>query len=135
MVDTPGLIQRSKDVPSHNTVADEADVSKQLVIMSFTVCETFLLVVTSSKERFLTLGADKVLDMIGLAKCVDNSLLNWTPARSADGYSHFVVTAKAVELSTFLSGICIQLNAAGRAVEVVWMIGFSFVLDHTFLNY
>src|SRR6218665_1630346 len=32
-----------------------------LVIMSFTVCETFLLVVTSSKERFLTLGADKVL--------------------------------------------------------------------------
>lgn len=36
-------------------------LATHLVIMSFTVCETFLLVVTSSKERFLALGTDKVL--------------------------------------------------------------------------
>lgn len=48
-------------VTSDNLVADVAEVPKQLMIMLFTVSQTFLLIVAMTVERLLTFGAYKVL--------------------------------------------------------------------------
>jgi len=132
VVDAPGLIEGGEDVSLDNLVAHLAKVAKQLVVVSLTIGETFPLVVPVSKERLLALGADKVFDMPMLPKSSHHSLLDRTSAGAADGNSHLVVAAKAVELVQLVgrvAGAGPHLPSCGReffltasAGEVVGMV-------------
>ena len=129
VVDAPGLVEGGEDVALNDLVTDVAQVAEELVVVSLTVGQTLPLVVSVPKERFLALGADKVLDTPVLAQGGDDPALYGPPAGSTDGDSHLVVTPQAVELVELLGGVARpgpdlpggagQLHAAALAVEVV----------------
>ena len=129
VVDTPGLVEGREDVALYDLVADVAQVAKQLVVVSLTVGQTFPLVVPVTQERFLTLGADKVLDTPVLAQSGDDPALYGSPAGATDGDAHLVVAPQTVQLVQLLGGVARpgphlpggagQLAAAALAVEVV----------------
>jgi len=63
VMDAPRFVHGCEHISSNHLVAYKTQVAKQLVIMGFTVSQTFLLVVAMTKERFLTLGTYKMLHM------------------------------------------------------------------------
>lgn len=67
MADTPRLVKGTEHVSRHHVVTDKTDVPKQLMVMSLTIGQPFLLVVTSSKKWPLTFGTDKMLHMPGFS--------------------------------------------------------------------
>merc|ERR1712122_84139 len=97
------------------------------MVVSLAIGQTLPLIMTVAQERFLTLGADKVLHTPMFAQSCDNTVLN--------GDTHLVVATETVELVEFLSrvawssshlpGRAGQLNATSSAVEVVWTIVLS----------
>lgn len=122
-VDTPSLVEGRHHISLDNTIAVVANISKQLVVVCFTVGQALALVVTVSKEGFLTLSAHKMLHMPLLAHGVNHTALDGSPAGTADGDTHLVVAGQTVELSLQLPGISSQLFAAVVAVEVIRVIG------------
>ena len=86
VVDAPGLVEGREDVGLDDLVAAVAEVAKQLVVVSLTVGQTFPLVVPVTKERFLTLGADKVFHTVGFPQGRHHPTFYWSPAHP-DGSS------------------------------------------------
>jgi len=129
VVDAPGLVEGGEDVALYDLVAHVAQVAEELVVVGLAVRQAFPLVVSVTQERFLALGADKVLDTPVLAQGGHHPALYGSPAGSTDGDSHLVVTAEAVELVELLGGVAWpgpdlpggagELAAAALAVEVV----------------
>lgn len=79
-----------------NSIADKAQVSKQLVVVGLAVCQTLALVVAVPHEGLLTLGTYKVLDMPMFPKSCYYPFFNGTTARTANGDAHLVVAPQAV---------------------------------------
>jgi len=129
VVDAPGLVEGGEDVALYDLVADIAEITKQLVVVSLAVRQTFPLVVSVPQERFLALGADEVLDTPVLAQGGHHPALDGSPAGAADWNPHLVVAPETVELVELLGGVARpgphlpggagQLDAAALAVEVV----------------
>jgi len=105
VVDAPSLIEGGEYVSLDNLVAHLAQVPKQLVVVSLAVGKAFPLVVPITEEWLLALGADKVFNMPMLPKSSDHSFLNRPSASTADGNSHLVVAAKAVELVQLVGSV------------------------------
>ena len=55
MIDAPGLVEGGKNIALNNLIAYVAKVSKELVVVGFTVGKAFPLVVAVSHERLLAL--------------------------------------------------------------------------------
>jgi len=129
VVDAPGLVEGREDVALYDLVADLAEVAEQLVVVSLAVGQAFPLVVPVTQERFLTLGADKVLHTPVLPQGGDDPALYGSPAGATDGDAHLVVTPQAVQLVELLGRVARpgphlpggagELGAAALAVEVV----------------
>lgn len=66
MADTPRLVKGTKHISCYYVVTDETNIPKQLMVMSLTVGQPFLLIVASSEKWPLTFGTDKMLYMPGL---------------------------------------------------------------------
>lgn len=129
MVNAPGLVEGAEHITIDDVVADKANVAKQLMVMNLAVSQSFLLVVTRSQERLLTLGTDKMLYMPSLAQSMNDPLFDGSPTRPADGDAHLVMATQAVNLLVLLSRLRVQLHTAGMAIEVVGMVGLSSKLD------
>lgn len=97
---TPCLAHSTHHLRCDGLVTEEAHVSKELIIMGFTVSLAVLLVMLMSQERFLTSSTHKMLDMPMLAKGGDDSLLNGSMAGLADRDTHLVVARQAIEFSS-----------------------------------
>jgi len=82
VVDAPGLVEGGEDVALNDLVTHVAQVAEELVVVSLTVGQALPLVVSVAKERFLTLGADKVLHTPVLAQSGDHPALYGPPACS-----------------------------------------------------
>ena len=80
----------------NDSIADKAQISKQLMVVGLTVCQTLAFVVAVPHKRLLTLGTHKVLHVPMFPKSSDNSLFNGTPTRTADRDAHLVVASQAV---------------------------------------
>lgn len=133
-VDTPSLVEGRHHISFDNTIAVVANISKQLVIVCFTVGQALALVVTVSQERFLTLSTHKMLHMPLLAHSVNHAALNGSPTGPADGDTHLVVAGQAVELPLQLPGISCQLLTAVVAVEVIRVVRIILEQQRLLLN-
>jgi len=135
MIDAPGLVEGGKNIALNNLIAYVAKVSKELVVVGFTVGKPLPLIMPISQEGFLTFCTDKMLHMPMFPKCCNDSFLDWPPAGSADRNTHLVMAAQAVQLVQLVGGVARpcphlpgaggQLLAAPGAVEVVWMVDLS----------
>jgi len=135
MIDAPGLVEGGKNIALNNLIAYVAKVSKELVVVGFTVSKPLPLIVPISQEGFLTFCTDKMLHMPMLPKCCNDSFLDWPPTGSTDRNTHLVMAAQAVQLvqlvgsvarpGPHLPGTGGQLLAAPCTVEVVWMVDLS----------
>lgn len=67
------------------------------MVMRLAVGQAALLVMAVSKERFLTLGAYKVLHVPVLAQRSDYSLLDRTTTGTANRNAHLVVASQAIQ--------------------------------------
>jgi len=105
MIDTPCLVESCENIALNNLIANIAKVSKQLVVVGFAVGKALSFIVTISQKRLFTLGTNEMLDMPMFPKCSNNSFLDWPSACPTDGYAHFVMAAKTVELIEFISSI------------------------------
>lgn len=132
---TPSLVEGRHHITIDNSITYEAQVSKQLVVVGLTVCQSLALIVAVPHERFLTLGTHKMLHMPMFPKSCDDSFFNGTTARTTDWDAHFVVAPQAIQLIHFISsvtwtaldlpGVSSQLNPTGSAIKVVWMKGVT----------
>ena len=75
------------------------------MVVGFSVGKALSFIVTISQEGLLAFGTYKMLHMPMFPKCSNNSFLNWPSAGSTDGYTHFVMAAKTVELIEFIGSI------------------------------
>lgn len=96
VMNTPGFVESSENVSCYDLIAHKAQIAKELMVMSFTVSKTLLLVVSMAKEGFLTLRAHKVLNMPMFAQSLDNALFDRTMTCTADGNSHLIMARKTV---------------------------------------
>lgn len=132
MMHAPSLVQRGENITTNYLVADKAQISKQLMIMSFTVGQALLLIMAMSQERFLAFSANKVLYMPMFAESSDNTFLNRSTASSTNGNAHLVMTTQAIEFIHFVGsqafttldfpGVRRQFHLTGGAVKVIWVI-------------
>jgi len=135
MIDAPCLVEGGKNIALNNLIAYVAKVSKELVVVGFTIGKPLPLIVAISQERFLTFCTNKMLHMPMLPKCCNDSFLDWPPAGSTDRNTHLVMAAQAVQLVQLVGGVARpgpylpgaggQLLATPCAVEVVWMVDLS----------
>ena len=120
---------RSAEACLYDSVTVIAELPKELVVVLGTVSQARPLIVPGTQERFLTLGADKVLHTPVLPQGGDDPALYGSPAGATDGDAHLVVTPQAVQLVELLGRVARpgphlpggagQLDAAALAVEVV----------------
>lgn len=80
-----------------NLVTDEAEVTKELMVVQLAVGLSFLLVVPVAEERFLTLHTHEVLHVPVLPQRSHDTLLDGPATRPADGDAHLVVATEAVQ--------------------------------------
>lgn len=99
-----------------------AHISKELVVVSLAVSQTFTLIMTMTEERLLTLGAHEMLHMPLLAHGINHTPLDGPSTGSTDWDTHLVVTWQTEELSFQLPSICCQLFPTVVAVEMVRVI-------------
>ena len=117
----PALPEGLEGLSSTRLATLEAQIAVQHVIVSLTVGESFLLVVTVAEEGLLTHGTHKVLYMPVLPESSDDSLFNGTMTGSADWNTHLIVASEAVESSSDFSTLRCQLFVASLAREVIRM--------------
>jgi hypothetical protein len=136
VIDTPCFVESSEHISSNDSIAHEAEISKEFMIVSLTVSEALLLIVSMTKERFLTLCTHKVFDMPVFAKSLNNPFFDGTMTGSTDGNSHLIVTGEAVEFILDFPCIRRQFTATSMTTEVIRMIWLSFELERiSFINY
>lgn len=133
-VDTPSLVEGRHHISFDNTIAVVANISKQLVIVCFTVGQALAFVVTVSQEGFLTLGTHKMLHMPLLAHGINHAALDGSPTGSTDGDAHLVMAGQTVELPLQLPGISCQLLTAVVAVEVIRVVRVILEQQRLLLN-
>lgn len=63
MMHTPCLIQRGEYVTTDNLIANEAEISEQLMIVRFTIGKATFFIMTMSQKRFLAFSTNKMLNM------------------------------------------------------------------------
>ena len=122
----------------YDSVTVIAELPKELVVVLGTVGQARPLIVPGTQERFLTLGADKVLHAVELPQSRDDPVLYGSPAGATDGDVHLVVTAETVELVDLvgsqarpgpdLPGCAGQLHPTPGAGEVVRVEGLPLQL-------
>lgn len=98
MVHTPCLVQRGEYVTANNLIANEAEISEQLMVVGFAIGKTTFFVVAVSQKWLLAFGTHKMLNMPMLAQGSDNAFLNGTSARPTDWDAHTIMAAQAVQL-------------------------------------
>ena len=64
------------------------NILPDLMVMSFAVGESLLLVVSGAEKGFFALGADKVLHMPLFAERVDHAIFNRSSASTANRNAH-----------------------------------------------
>merc|ERR1712045_1081152 len=84
VVDAPGLVEGGEDVALYDLVTDIAEVAEQLVVVSLAVGQALPLVVTVTKERFLTLGTNEVFYTPVFPQSRHHPALYGSPTGSAD---------------------------------------------------
>lgn len=125
MINTPGFVKCCEHISSNDLIANETQVTKQLMVMCFTISQSLLLVMPLSQERFFTLCTHKVFHMPMFAHRLDDSLLNGSMTGTTDRDPHLVMTGKTIQLFLHFASFGCQFNATGIAVEVVGMVRFA----------
>lgn len=103
MMDTPTLVKRIYHISHNGFVAFKANITKELVIMGFTVCQASPFIIAMTIKWFFTLGAYKMLNMPCFSEGVYYPLFNWPPTTSTNWYSHFIMAPQTVQLIFFLT--------------------------------
>jgi len=134
-MNAPCFVQGREDISTNDLIANEAQISKKLMVMSFAVRQPALFIMTMSQEGFLAFGTNEVLDMEMLSKGGNDSLFNGSSTSSTNRNPHSIVTAQAVKLihvvrsksgATFDLASCrVQLDAAAGAIEMISMVDFA----------
>lgn len=132
--DAPGLVQSRHHISLDHTVAVIAHIPKELVVVGLTVSQSFTFIMAMTKERLLTLGAHKMLDVPLLAHGVDDPPFYGPPAGATDRDAHFVVARQTVKLPFQLPRVCSQLFTTVAAVEMVRMVGVVLKNQWLFVN-
>ena len=119
----------------NDSVTVVAELSVELVVVLGTVGEPGPLVVLGAQERFLTFGADKVLNTVEFSQGGDDPVLYRSPAGSTDGQVQLVVAPETAQPADFvgseawpglhLPGGAGQLRPALRAGEMVRVEGLA----------
>lgn len=122
MIHTPGFVQCCKYISRDDLVTNKAQVSKQLMIMSFAVSLTFFLVMSVPQEWFLALRTNKMFHMPIFPERSDNSFLDWFMTGTANWNTHLVMTSKAIEFTLQLPGFGIEFDSTSIAVEMIRMV-------------
>lgn len=135
VVHTPCLIEGGENVTGDDLIADEAQVSKQLMIVRLAVGHATLLVVPVTKERLLTLGTHEMLHMPVFAERRYNAFLDRPTASATDRNAHAIVAPQTVQLVhvvgrvpaavLYLTCRRIQLGSTRRTVEVIPVVNFT----------
>lgn len=102
---TPCLVQCSEYVTANNLIANEAEISEQLMIVCFAIGKTTLFVVTVTQEWFFAFGTHKMLNMPMLAQGSNNTFLDGTSARTTNGDAHAIMAAQTVQLVHIIRSI------------------------------
>lgn len=100
-----------RTISRNDLVADETEISKQLVIMSLAVSEALLLVMTMTQERLLAFGAYEMLHVPMLAECCYHALFDGTSTSTANRDSHFIVASQAVQFILYVIQYNIDRNS------------------------
>lgn len=100
-----------------------ADISKELVVVSLAVSQSFFLIVAVPQKWLLTFGTNKMLNMPLLPQSIDYSSFDRPATGSTDWDTHLVMAGQAIEFPFQLPGLSSQLLPAVGAVEVIWMVG------------
>lgn len=122
VINTPCFVKCCEDISPNDLIANEAQVTKQLMVMCFTISQSLLLVMPLSQERFFTLRTYKVFHMPVFSHRLDDPLLNRSMTGTTDRDPHLVMTGKTVQLFLHFTSFGRQFNATGIAVEVVGMV-------------
>lgn len=88
-------------IASNDLIANETQISEELMIMRLTVRQAALLVVSMTQEGFLTLGAHEMLHMPVLTQRCDHALLNRSTTGATNGNAHFVVAPQTIQFILF----------------------------------
>lgn len=88
-------------IASNDLIANETQISEELMIMGFTVGQASLLVMSMTQEGLLALGTHEMLHMPVLPQRSDHTLLNRSTTGATNGNAHFVVAPKAIQFILF----------------------------------
>lgn len=145
MMYTPGLVQCRKHITTNHLVTNKTKITKQLVIMGLTIRKPTLLVVPMPKERFLTLGTHKMLNVPMFSQRRHHPFLNWATTSTTNWDPHSIVTLETIQFvhvvgsksGTTLHLTCriVQLNTTTGAIEMVPVIDFTTEPQWTIINY
>lgn len=70
----------------------ETNITEQLIVVGFTICQAFSLIMTMTQEWLLTFRTHKMLHMPLFAHSIHHAPFNWSSTCSTDGDTHFVMT-------------------------------------------
>lgn len=103
--------------------------------MGLTIRQASFLVMPMPQERFLTLGAHKMLNVPMFAQRRYNAFLDWPTTRTTNRYTHSIVAFQAIQLVHIVFSVAgpvfyfacrrIQFDTTSGAVEVVAVIDFA----------
>lgn len=96
-------------IASNDLIANETQISKELMIMRLAIGQASLLVVPMTQEGLLTLGAHEMLHMPVLSQCSDNTFLNRSTTGTTNGNTHFIVAAKTIQFVLLKTRIYISI--------------------------
>lgn len=96
-------------IASNDLIANETQISKELMIMRLAIGQAPLLVVPMTQEGLLTLGAHEMLHMPVLSQCSDNTFLNRSTTGTTNGNTHFIVAAKTIQFVLLKTRIYISI--------------------------
>jgi len=75
MMHTKRLVERGHHIPRDRAIANEADVTKQLIEMCLAVRKTILFIISVTVERLLTFGAAEMIDVKLFAECIHDTFV------------------------------------------------------------
>jgi len=112
MLNTPTLMKCIHHISNNSFVAFKAYITKQLIIMSLTVCQALPFIITMTIKWLFTFGAHKMLNMPSLSKGMNHTFFNRPPTSSTNWCSHFIMASQAIQLSVPLTAEMVQLLVA-----------------------
>lgn len=140
----PGLVEGGENVPGDNLVANEAQITEQLMIVRLAVGHSALLVVPMAQEGLLALGTDKVLHVPVLSQGGNNPFLDGTSTSTTNRNTHPIVTTQTIQLVHVVGCVAgtilhltrrrVQLGPARGTVEVIPVINLSSEAKRCIIN-